>query len=152
DNMNGGIQATLGGRVVARENVVQHNVPGGAENGIFANDSDDAPSSVSTRGNIVRFHGDRGLSVVDNAVGEFHDNYVARNQYAGARVQTMRLGAAPRASFTGGAFVCNKVANPLISATCTSPADKPCIDSSDCDPGAKCTTTFPVGAGLSIRF
>ena len=36
DNANGGIQATLGGVVTAVENVIQHNVGGAAENGLFA--------------------------------------------------------------------------------------------------------------------
>src|SRR5262249_10952923 len=34
DNQNGGIQATLGGYITARENVVQSNIPGKAANGI----------------------------------------------------------------------------------------------------------------------
>ncbi len=154
DNANGGIQATLGGRVIARENVVQHNVPAGAENGIFANDSPDAPSSVVTRGNIVRFAGERGLSVVDNSVGDFHDDYVARNQYTGGRVETTRTGAAPLASFTGVAFVCNRVA--FVSATCVpegqSSGSTACIDDGDCAEHEHCKTTVPAGVGLGIQF
>src|SRR5262249_9471980 len=99
DNANGGVQATRGGRARVREHVVQHNVPSGAENGISASDGEGVVSSVTTRGNIVRFSGERGLSVADDAVGEFHDDYVARNQYSGALVETTRLGPAPRASF-----------------------------------------------------
>jgi hypothetical protein len=150
DNANGGIQATLGGRAIARQNVVQHNVPSGAENGISANDSGGAPSSVATRGNIVRFSGERGLSVVGNGMGEFRDDYVARNQYAGARVETTRPDIAAQASFSGTAFVCNKVA--FVSASCTDPDGTPCIDATDCAAGGRCTTTFPDGDGLGIQF
>jgi prolipoprotein diacylglyceryltransferase len=118
DNRNGGIQATLDGRIIARENVVQHNVPNSAQNGISANDNLDVASSVTTRGNIVRFAGGRGLTVVDNAVGDFHDDYVARNQNAGAKVETTRPDAAPQAAFSGVALVCNKT---FVSGTCSNP-------------------------------
>lgn len=154
DNENGGIQATDGGRAIARENVVQHNVPDEAENGIFANENDvDAAfgrSSVTTRGNIVRFSGNRGLSVVADATGDFRDDYVARNQYAGARVESTQPGVRPEATFRGVAFVCNKVER--LSGSCSSPAGRPCLDDGDCAAGARCTSTFPEGQGLSIGF
>ena len=153
DNRNGGIQATLGGHVVARENVVQHNVPESAEHGIFASGSQASSagrSSVATRGNIVRFAGSRGLSVVDDASGDFRDDYVARNQFAGLRVETAKAGVSPSATVSGVATVCNQVS--LVSGSCSSPAGQPCVDATDCASGARCTTTTPDGLGISVGF
>jgi hypothetical protein len=154
DNKNGGIQATLGGNAVARENVVQHNVPNQAENGIFANGTTDlgntGRSSVTTRGNIVRFSGNRGLSVIDNAQGDFHDDYVARNQYAGARVEASLVGAAPAASFSGVATVCNQM-NTVLSGSCDNDGT-PCLDATDCTGGGQCKNSASDGLGFSIGF
>ena len=48
----------------ALENVVQHNVPGPAGNGLSVTGADPAdPSTLVSRGNIVRFAGGRGLSI-----------------------------------------------------------------------------------------
>src|SRR5438552_11768761 len=80
DNHNGGIQSTLGGHVVAIENVVQHNVPGAAQNGLTVKGAADR-STLMTEGNVVRFSGGRGLSVTDNAEATFQDDYVADNQF-----------------------------------------------------------------------
>src|SRR5262245_4733963 len=70
DNENGGIQSTLGGHVVAIENVVQHNIPGQAQNGISAAGGS-VESTLVTDGNVVRLSGGRGLSVADNASADF---------------------------------------------------------------------------------
>ncbi|MFN8544475.1 MAG: right-handed parallel beta-helix repeat-containing protein [Candidatus Binatia bacterium] len=135
DNRNGGVQSTLGGHVVARENVVQHNLPGQAQNGLSVAGTVER-STLVTDGNVVRFSGGRGLSVADNAVGDFHEDYVADNQFAGSRVETTVDGSAdvvPSASFRGVALVCNRY--PGLTGTCSpAPADeeKPCGTVDDC--------------------
>jgi hypothetical protein len=136
DNLNGGVQATLGGHVVAVENVIQHNVPGASQNGIAVRGLSpclavptypdcDEPSTGATEGNIVRFHGGRGLTATDNAVASFADDYVADNQIIGSKVESTTrdpgtaaapAGAVPVASFRGVALVCNR--NAGVSGTC----------------------------------
>ena len=137
DNRNGGILSTLGGHVVAAENVVQHNVPGRAQNGITVGGP--APqSTLATDGNVVRLSGDRGLSVVNNASATFQNDYVADSQFAGSKVETTADGAAdatPVATFHGVALVCNRHGN--LTGTCTpSPCDcelpVPCSTKEDC--------------------
>src|SRR5205823_1885740 len=134
---NGGILSTLGGHVVAAENVVQHNVPGKAQNGITVGGP--APqSTLATDGNVVRLSGDRGLSVVNNASATFQNDYVADSQFAGSKVETTADGAAdatPVATFHGVALVCNRHGN--LTGTCTpSPCDcelpVPCSTPEDC--------------------
>ena len=137
DNRNGGILSTLGGHVVAAENVVQHNVPGRAQNGITVGGP--APqSTLATDGNVVRLSGDRGLSVVNNASATFQNDYVADSQFAGSKVETTADGAAdatPVATFHGVALVCNRHGN--LTGTCNpSPCDcelpVPCSTPEDC--------------------
>jgi hypothetical protein len=120
DNRRGGVQATLGGHISAIENIIQHNVLGGSAHGLGATGSDPAaPSTVATDGNIVRFAGGRGLSVVNSARGTFVNDYVADNQYAGSRVESNAAAAGDavaRATFRGVALVCNK--NAGVSGSC----------------------------------
>jgi len=153
DNANGGVQATLGGHAVVRESIVQHNLPGSAEHGIFAVGTQldgPGPSSVMTRGNIVRFNGNRGLSLIDDARGDFRDDYVARNEVAGIRIETTRPATMPRATLSGVATVCNQV--PRLSGVCTAPSERPCVEDTDCEPGGTCKASFPDGFGISIGF
>jgi Right handed beta helix region/Dictyostelium (slime mold) repeat len=136
DNRDGGIQAALGGRAVALENVVQHNVPGRAGHGISAMGRAGGPSGVATDGNLVRFAGGRGLSVVDDAEAVFQNDYVADNQFAGAKVETTPLGpegSRPSATFHGVAFVCNH--NAGVTGSCQPQTDDegfPCTTDLDC--------------------
>jgi len=135
DNRNGGVQSTLGGHVTAIENVIQHNVPGSG-NGLYARGNNpDEPTTLSTSANIVRFAGGRGLSVTDNAVATFGDDYVADNGFVGTRVETTETGTAgPKADFHGVAFVCNHAGN--VSGTCLPQGDDdstPCIPGNDAD-------------------
>src|SRR5262249_12495102 len=86
DNTNGGVQTTLGGHTVATENVIQHNLPNSAQNGLFVQGtSGDERTTLESSGNIVRFSGARGLSVTDNAEALFTDDYVADNQLVGSK-------------------------------------------------------------------
>ena len=118
DNRNGGIQVTdaqhvpLAGHATATENVVQHNVPGDAQNGLSVVGERER-STLETEGNIVRFSGARGLSTTDDATGTFRDDYVADSQIRGSTVDATAdgPGASPAASFRGVAMVCNRLAD-----------------------------------------
>lgn len=141
DNRNGGVQGSLGGHVSALENVVQHNVPGPASNGIAVDGvRGGSPSTLVTVANVVRFAGARGLSVKDDALATFEHDYVADNQFAGSKVETTGrgpAGAAPGASFRGVALVCNH--NGGISGSCQSETGDeeipvPCEQAADCCP------------------
>jgi hypothetical protein len=69
DNANGGVQVTLGGTATAVENVIQHNLGGAAQNGLSVGVPETVadPNALTTRGNVVRFNGARGISVVNAA-------------------------------------------------------------------------------------
>jgi len=158
DNRNGGIQVTdaqhvlLAGHATATENVVQHNVPGDAQNGLSVVGERER-SSLETEGNIVRFSGARGLSTTDNATATFRDDYVADSQIRGSTVDATAdgPGASPAASFRGVAMVCNRLADltgicdpqrpgeekiPCTAATATRDCCSP-SDGDDC--GRTCT-------------
>src|SRR5206468_1318925 len=110
DNQNGGVQSTLGGHVVAINNIIQHNVPGGSGNGFAVNGGTLDLTTLESQGNIVRFAGGRGIAVTDNARASFTNDYVADNQFSGSKVETTGkgpVGGAPSARFRGVAFVCN---------------------------------------------
>jgi hypothetical protein len=119
DNRNGGIQAThpvdagvnVGGHVSASENVVQHNVPGRAQNGLSVRGrTASGRSTLATEGNVVRFSGARGVSVTDNAAAMLQDDYVADNQIRGSTVDATLngVGSPPAATFRGVALICNR--------------------------------------------
>jgi len=152
DNRNGGLAVLAGGTLRAVENLVQYNVPGSAGHGIAAG----GPSTLTTRGNLVRFAGGRGLSVIDGAWASFRDDYVADNQFAGAKVETTSAGAmSPTAEFRGTALVCNRLAG--ISGSCEPrlgdegvpcASDTDCCGADGCVDGARCAPgSFPRGFG-----
>lgn len=166
-NRNGGALATLGGRLAAIENLVQHNAPGKAPSGLAVGSSGEhgARSTLVTAGNIIRFNGARGVSVTDAADAVLVDDYVTDNQFVGARVETTTPGAAPLASFEGVALVCNH--NDGLSGTCEpslDPAGTPCLTDADCcgigagccvgDDGCampvRCASRAPQGFGVVL--
>jgi hypothetical protein len=148
DNANGGVLSTDGGRVVAIDNVVQHNVPSTSQNGLSVLGKPGGPSersTLTTNGNIVRFSGNRGLSVVDNAEAVFTNDYVSDNQFAGSRVDSNLAGVVPQATFHGVALTCNH--NVGITGVCW-PAlgseDTTCVTDMDCcGPGKGCCAGDP---------
>jgi hypothetical protein len=124
DNRKGGIQSTLGGTVLASENVVQRNAGGRGQNGLTVVDQcpeaqdgchDDRRSILATWGNIVRFSGGRGLSVRDNATATFRNDYVTDNAFKGSVVETTEhapvdgqgMEHIPAATFSGVGLACN---------------------------------------------
>ena len=142
DNASGGIQSTLGGHLVATENVIQRNRGGQGQNGITVIDScstagcavcpaDDPEcvshrrSTLATQGNVVRFSGGRGISVRDDAHATLESDYVAGNAIKGSVVETtdmvpldaQQVEQVPVASFHGVAVVCNySGSNPGVGA------------------------------------
>ncbi len=167
DNRNGGLQSTLGGTLTAVQNLVQHNVPGSSQSGISAGSAGESPArnSVVTGGNIVRFSGARGIAAIDGADAVFRDDYVADNQYAGARVESATPGLAPSATFDGVALVCNHDAGITgtcrssgsdDTALCTTDADccalpgACCAGDPDCATPARCVPPAPQGFGAVV--
>lgn len=139
ENQNGGIQATLGGNVTARENVIQHNVPGRSQNGITVVSRTAERSTLVTQGNVVRFSGAAGIAVTDNGEATLHDDYVADNQIRGSTVDTTVMApsvdSSPAARFRGVALVCNT--HEGITGLCTPPPNG--------DPQTPCAPDTPAG-------
>lgn len=131
DNRNGGIQSTLGGHVTVVRNVVQRNAPGAAQNGLSVGVPENviSRSSMVTDGNVVRFAGARGISVVNTGDGFFNHDVVTDNQAAGTRVETTRVGIRPSAMFRGVNFACN--AQP-VTGVCFGEPSKACVRHTDC--------------------
>jgi hypothetical protein len=148
DNVNGGVQSTLGGAVTAIENVVQHNVGGPSENGILVGvpNPGSAPNALATRGNVVRFNGARGISVVNTGVATLASDVASDNYQAGIRVESVVTGEQPRASVRGGTFACN-----FAPGVC--PDGRGCRTDDDCG-GMSCGTTplanLAKGAGAAL--
>ncbi len=131
DNRNGGIQSTLGGHATVVRNVVQRNAPGSAQNGLSVGVPENiiSRSSMVTDGNVVRFAGARGVSVVNTADGFFNHDIVTDNQIAGARIETTRSGVQPSATFRGTSFACNAK---TVTGTCFGEPTKACVRHTDC--------------------
>src|SRR5207244_2636663 len=71
DNRTGGILLNFGGHALVAENVVQHNLPGASQNGITVAGGTASRSMLVTDGNVVRFSGQLGLHVTNNATALF---------------------------------------------------------------------------------
>jgi hypothetical protein len=150
DNKNGGLQltksspqATRGGIVTAVENVIQHNVGGDAQNGIIAGVPEDASvrHALTTRGNVVRFNGARGISVVNAADVSLANDLVSDNYRAGLRVESTRPSIHPTLSVRGAAFVCN-----YTTGLCQDDMTQPCRVDADC--GTQCVAD--TGSPLAV--
>lgn len=148
DNRNGGIQSTLGGHVTAVRNVVQRNAPGSAQNGLSVGVPENviSRSSMVTDGNIVRFAGARGISVVNTGDGFFNHDVVTDNQTAGTRIETTRVGVRPSATFRGVNFACN--AQP-VTGVCFGEPGKSCVRHTDCQL-QQCVNFNNASAGFGV--
>ena len=132
-NRNGGVQATLGGHATVVQNVVERNVPGSAQNGLSATGNGTERTTLETDGNLIRFAGARGLSVVDDADARFANDFVGDNQFVGARVETTSATRRASATFSGVTLACNH--NAGVSGTCRpQPGGQsvPCLVDTDC--------------------
>jgi hypothetical protein len=112
DNRRGGIQVTNGGTAIAVENVVQHNIGEAPEHGLLVGvPADTLPNALTTRGNVVRFNGARGISVVNNAQAVLRDDVVANNYFTGLLAESTEPGVAPSMSARGLGIACNYAPN-----------------------------------------
>jgi len=122
DNANGGIQATLGGHVLASQNLVERNRGSTAQNGLSVNANDEGISSgfseLITEGNISRANGANGISVRAFSVATLHDDYVATNASSGVRIFN-DVGPAATATVEGISAVCNGVDGAVVANTST---------------------------------
>ncbi len=121
DNVNGGIQATLGGHVQAWHNLVERNRGGTAQNGLSSNarDEDESTGNYSEMrswGNIARGNGANGFSVRGFAFAHVRDDYLATNASSGLRVFN-DVGPAATALVEGTSAVCNAVDGAVVANT-----------------------------------
>jgi hypothetical protein len=82
DNADGGLQATLGGSVLAVENVAENNHGTASANGLAANGPEGGvpPAAVlETQGNLVRGNALRGISVRSLSEAVVRDDHVCGN-------------------------------------------------------------------------
>jgi hypothetical protein len=144
DNANGGLQVTLGGSATALENVIQHNLGGPAQNGLSVGVPETVadPNALTTRGNVVRFNGARGISVVNAAQALLVADVVTDNYQAGLRVETTLPAVAPSATVRGGTFACN-----YAPGICTGGGMQGCRSNGDCAP----QTCSPVSGAGAIK-
>lgn len=119
DNVNGGVQATLGGHVLARYNRIEGNRGGTAQNGLSANPSGEPVSGqfseLVTRGNIVRGNGSNGISV-RGSVADIRHDYIAANGSSGLRVFN-DVGGSARVRVEGVGAICNGMDGVVIADT-----------------------------------
>jgi hypothetical protein len=86
DNADGGLQATLGGQLVAIENLVENNQGTNSANGLAANGPDmglPPAALLVTRGNVTRFNALRGISIRSQSLALLDADYVCGNGTAG---------------------------------------------------------------------
>jgi hypothetical protein len=112
DNVNGGIQATLSGNVLAMDNLIERSTgTATAQNGLSVNgaalDTPMVPSQLFAYGNIARFNGGNGLSLRGYSVAFVDGNYFSANQRDGIRLSSE--GDSPSAVIEGSSAVCNAV-------------------------------------------
>src|SRR5262249_3580311 len=82
---------------------------GPAQNGFLVGVPDEVgdANSMTTDGNVVRFSGARGISVVNRGAGVFMNDVVAENEQAGIRVESTIPGPTPAALLRGVGLACN---------------------------------------------
>ncbi len=141
DNRDGGIQSTGGGAVTAVRNVVQLNRVGPAQNGILVGVPRDVglPNALTTDGNVVRFSGARGVSVVNAATAVLSHDVISENQQAGLRIETTLPDTTPSAILRGVTLSCNYK---RVTGTCVADVSLACVEDGDCPHGG---CAFPAG-------
>jgi hypothetical protein len=109
-NINGGVQATLGGHLETVENLIEDNSGGSAQNGMSIQGFDpiSGSSTLMSQGDVVRRNGANGATVRGFALAEIRDGYLAANESSGLRVFN-DLGTPAVALAEGTALVCNQV-------------------------------------------
>lgn len=116
-NQNGGVQATLGGRVLVRDSVVETNGGLSAQNGLSANGAapqqPEAPAWLIAIGNIIRDNGGNGVSARAHSLVVLDHNVITGNRRDGLRAQEVE-GRAPWLRVGGSTFACNQAAGIVI--------------------------------------
>lgn len=107
-NLGGGVQATLGGNVLALDSVVEFNGGAGAQNGFAVQglDVEGGLSTIALYGNLSRGNDANGLSVRSFATALVGDSAFIGNGTAGVRVFN-DVGAPALAAVTGSSMLCN---------------------------------------------
>lgn len=110
DNVNGGVQSTLGGNLETSENLIERNAGGSAQNGMAVQGFDPllGASTLASRGDIVRANGANGVAVRGYALATVRDGYLSSNGTSGLLVFN-DLGAPAVGLGEGSALVCNGV-------------------------------------------
>ena len=121
DNVNGGIQSTLGGHVQAWHNLVERNRGGTAQNGLSVNARDEDPttggySEMRSWGNLARGNGANGFSARAFAFAHVRDDYLAANSASGIRIFN-DVGPGATALVEGTSAVCNAVDGAVVANT-----------------------------------
>ena len=150
DNANGGVQV-LGGTASALRNIVQLNHGGAAPHGLLAGVPQEAgPANVLvTDGNVVRFSGGRGVSIVNAATATLRHDVISENQVVGVRVETALPGVVAQANVRGANLSCNyKVVDPVTPTCAGTPVT--CEKDADCGPGVQCRPVPPAGLGAVV--
>src|SRR5205085_11134279 len=125
------------------------NVGGSAENGLFAGvpsvQDSQFPNVLTTRGNVVRFNGARGVSIVNNGTATLDADVVTDNYRAGLRVETTVPGVTPTLTVRGGTFACNYTTGVCLSQPRVCRLDEEC-DLQFCTANSGAAT----GVGLAL--
>jgi hypothetical protein len=88
-NVDGGLQATLGGSLVARENIALANRGNNSANGLAVNGpavDSSVPGRLDTRGNLSIDNSLRGISVRNLSLATLHDDFACGNGTVGVAV------------------------------------------------------------------
>ncbi len=145
DNVDGGVQATGGGTVMAVRNVLQLQRGGTAQNGLLVGVPNDVVprNTLVTDGNVVRFSAARGISIVNAATAVLRHDVVSENQAAGIRVEATQPGVVPSAELRGVAVSCNYKA---VVGACVEDTQVACLGDADCSQGC----AFPSSNGVGV--
>ncbi len=119
-NANGGVQATLGGKVYARDNLIERNEGATAQNGFAVNGAHpnrpEDPALLFAEGNLVRANAGAGLLVRAYSGVFARSNVFTTNARDGARMQPVDGARAPALRADGNSFVCNGAAGLVVEA------------------------------------
>lgn len=119
-NGNGGVQATLGGRVMVRDSLIERNEGASAQNGLAVNgahpSAPDDPALLVAEGNLVRHNAGAGILVRAHSAAYLRANVFVHNTRDGGRLQSTSAGEAPVLRAEDNAFVCNSAAGFVAEA------------------------------------
>ncbi len=150
DNREGGIQVISGGDVTALRTVIQANRLGRSHGVQVGVEKQSGPrNTLETDGNVVRFSGARGVSIVNAADASLTHDVLSENQQIGARVAADVEDAAPVARLRGVGLTCNYK---RATGECAAAPSRVCARDQDCDSGACVYPAAgePAGVGVAL--